>query len=100
MGGRRSSGFGLDDGRSCLGICGPEAEGNRRGSQAEILALDSFQAKILIELFLGGEVLLARGGDGPAVLGSFGLQLGLFAKELFIELAGALIGFALAPRGP
>ena len=84
---------------SSLGFCGPEAEGNRRGSQTEILALDSFQAKVLVKLFLGRHVLLARGGNGPAVLGGFGLQFRLFAKELFIELAGALIGFALAPLG-
>ena len=52
-----------------------------------------------MEFFFGGEVLLTGGGDGLAVLGGFGLQLGLFAKVLLFELLGAGDGFALAALG-
>ena len=98
-GDRRRSGLGFHQRRPCLGFRGPEAESDGGRAKAHVLALDSFQAEVLIELFFRSQVLLTRGGNGLAVFGGLGFQLGLLAKEAFFELAGSLGGFAFAAFG-
>ena len=95
-GSRRRCGFGFDLRQLDLRLGAAIAERDGRRAQAAVLALDSLQAEVLLELFLGGKVGLPGGGHRLAVLGGFGFQLFLLAKEARFELAGAFGRIALA----